>query len=166
MRLKYRMMKRVFLLLLLSLACYQLHAQMGGYFSTGKAGKHVFPCREYEYIYVYYYDFNTLKSKEAILYTNVMLGEQENNIIMGDNIRNYVKPREGGGLEKTGPYRDINLENLIICNHNTPSCELERQYQYKFLYNGIWYYFNCGLELFPQPKKKNFIEKFKELLFK
>ena len=160
-------MKRAFLLLLLSCACYQSHAQMGGFFSTGKVGKHVFPCSEYEYIYVYYYDFNILKSKEAILYTDVNFEEQENNIIMADNIRNYVKPGEGGGLESTtGPYREINLENLIICNHNTPSCELERQYQYKFLYNGIWYYFNCGLELFPQPKKKSFIEKFKELLFK
>lgn len=157
-------MKRVFLLLLLSCACYQSHAQFG--WMSGGTASYVFPCREYEYIYVYYYDFNTFESKEAILYTNVILGEQENEIIMADNIRNYVKPREGGGLEKTGPGIQINLKNLIICNHNAPSCELERQYQYKFLYNGIWYYFNCGLELFPQPKKKSFIEKFKELLFK
>ena len=45
-------MKRVFLLLLLSFACYQSHAQMGGYFSEGRVGPHVIPCREYEYIYM------------------------------------------------------------------------------------------------------------------
>ena len=165
MRLNYSVMKRMFLLLLLSLTCYQSHAQVGGLISKGKIS-YRFTFTEYEYISVYYYDYNTLKSKEAILYTDVNFEEQENKIIMGDNIRDYVKPLGGRGLEMTGPGTKINLKNLIICNHAAPSNELERRYQYKFLYNGLWYYFNSGLELFPQPKKKSFKEKFKELLFK
>lgn len=159
-------MKQMFLLLLLSLTCYQSHAQVGGLISKGKIS-YRFPCIEYEYISVYYYDFNTLKSKEAVLYTTyVNFDEQENNIIMGDNIRDYVKPLDGGGLEQTRQGVEINLKNLIICNHAAPSNELERRYQYKFLYNGLWYYFNSGLELFPQPEKKSFKDKLKELLFK
>lgn len=156
-------MKRLFNILVLLSICYQSYAQMGEYFNLGKVGETYLSEAPQEFVQAYYYDeSNTVQVRRVLLCRiNYVGGGGRASIWVCED--KDVKIDSKGRFHLYGGY---GVSNISRCNKKEPVNKLEQSFSYKYLDNGTWYYFNTGLDLFLEPEKKSFIEKFKELLFK